>query len=94
MELLFELGNSRQVLKIEKEDLGSFIRSNLPSTSSHSPGLIPFDDCPRVKGNFIMQKWSQQWKCFVDVEKDEIFDGDRITVVECAFDVSSFIICS
>lgn len=35
-----------------------------------------------VHGSHLMQRWSEEWKCFVDVVSVvEVADGDRITII-------------
>lgn len=88
IEILIEWpGSSKEVVKISPTEVEAFIKSKLPSGSSHTPCLHPYDaGSPKVKGNYIMQKWSERWNCFVDSDK-EICDGDRLTVVECDCEV-------
>ena len=86
-EILFAFGKSKEVLRVDLAALETCVKSRLPSGSKSSPCLIPFDDCPPVKGNFILQKWSERWKTYVNCGK-EIKDGDRLTVVECDCEAS------
>ena len=38
------------------------------------------ESCVDVDGSHLMQRWSDEWKCFVDVASlVEVADGDRIT---------------
>lgn len=77
-------GNSREVIQTQRDDLGKEIKSRLKLQN-----VIPFDNCPSVKGNYILQRWSGKWQCFVDCKSvEEIEDGDKMTVVECDADVS------
>ena len=84
MDVLLEIGKSKEVLKVKKDTLEATVKSRLPGTSSSGgPYLLPYDcDVPRTKGTFILQKWSSQWECFVDSDK-EVSGGDRLKVVEC-----------
>ena len=84
MEILLEIGKSKEVLEVTKDSLETIIKSRLPGTSSSGgPHLLPYDcDVPRTKGTYILQKWSSQWDCFVDSNK-EVSGGDKLRVVEC-----------
>ena len=82
-QILLEIGKSKEVLTVKKDTLEAAIRSKLPGTSDSNPYLLPYDcDVPRTKGTFILQKWSSQWECFIDSNK-EMSDGDRLKIVEC-----------
>ena len=74
------------MLKIPKKDLVAYIKAKLPCSSTGSPNLLPYDACPPMKGNYILQKWSEQWKCYVDAK--DIENGDRLTAVECDCEAS------
>ena len=89
VEVLFQYGQSKEVLKILPKDFEAYVKAKLPITSAQKPNLLPYDACPPVKGNYILQKWSERWKCYVDAGK-EIEDGDRLIVVECDCEVSYF----
>lgn len=65
VEVLFEWGKSKEVVKIRPEDLEAYVKAKLPSSSASSPNLLPYDACPPVEGNYILQKWSERWKCYV-----------------------------
>ncbi len=80
MEVLVEIGMSKEVLKATKETLEASIKSRLPSGSSSGPYLLPYDS-EKVMGTYILQKWSSRWQTFVNSDK-EIAEGDRFRVVE------------
>ena len=67
----------------DSSSLEAAIKSRLPSSSSaSSPKLLPFDECPRDKGTYILQIWSDKWRCYVDASKEGV-EGAKLTVVEC-----------
>lgn len=86
VQVLFEVGKSREILTVSNSaSLEAAIKSRLPScSSSSSPKLLPFDNCPRDKGKYyILQKWSERWHCYVDATNKEVEDGAKLTVIEC-----------
>ena len=89
MEVLLEIGQSKEVLRVAEDTLEATVKCRLPGTSSETgPFLLPYDcDAPRTKGTFILQKWSPSWECFVNY-KDKLTDGERLKVVECDSEVS------
>lgn len=52
-------------------------------------GVLAYFSCPCTCGQtagskqvFILQRWSEKWKSFVDVtDVDQVFDGDHLTIV-------------
>ena len=84
VEVLLEIGASKEVIKVTKDSLEVSIKGKLPGRSCDAgPYLIPFDrDMPRTKGTFILQKWSPKWECYTDSD-GEVAEGDRFKVVEC-----------
>lgn len=84
MEVLLEIGQSKEIVKVSKDTLEATVKSRLPGTSSGTgPYLLPYDcDASKAKGTYILQKWSSRWECFVNY-KDELTDGERLKVVEC-----------
>ena len=90
MEVLLEIGQSKEVLRVAEDTLEATVKCRLPGTSSETgPFLLPYDcDAPRTKGTFILQKWSPSWEYFVNY-KDKLTDGERLKVVECDSDTDS-----
>ena len=40
------------------------------------------ESCVDADGSHLMQRWANEWKCFVDVVSlVEVADGDRITII-------------
>ncbi len=80
-EVLLEIGESKQVLKVSVNTIEAVVKSKLPGSST-GPYLLPFDSVPKTRGTFILQKWSDRWGCFVDFDK-EVAEGDKLKVAEC-----------
>lgn len=90
LEVLVDWGKSKEVLKVKSRNLEAYLKSKLPSSSSKGPQLLPYDGTsPRVKGTYILQKWSERWQCYIDCEKEGIEDGDKLSIVECDCEVRS-----
>ncbi len=73
MEVLFEVNKSRKELFIVAETVADTLRENLPPNAL----LLPFDDDPgQAKDVYVLQRWSEKWKEWVDV-KDASDIGNR-----------------
>ena len=87
MEVLFELHESRKTLTITKDNVIFTVEEELGKLGVD--GVLAYFSCPRGerrhggKDVYILQRWTEKWKTFVDVpDVDQIQDGDRLTVVQ------------
>ena len=85
MEILLEVEDSRKVLSATRDELVYVLENELGILGID--GVLAYFSCPRgqtagSKKVFILQRWSEKWKSFVDVtDVDQVFDGDRLTIV-------------
>ena len=85
LEILLEVGDSRKVLSATRGELVYVLESELGILGID--GVLAYFSCARgqtagSKKVFILQRWSEKWKSFVDVtDIDQVFDGDRLTIV-------------
>ena len=85
MEILLEVEGSRKVLTATRDELVYVLENELGILGID--GVLAYFSCPRgqtagSKQVFILQRWSDKWKSFVDVtDVDQVFDGDRLTIV-------------
>lgn len=86
MEVLLEYrGSRRQITVSSGESLTECVTTELrrvgrarASVHTANANLSTNDE----RDVYILQKWSPQWDCYVDVHHvNEISDGDRVTVV-------------
>ena len=86
MEVLLELGESRRIIHLESMPNIELIHKEIEKF-----GDPEINSClslpPAERGKvFRLQKWSQKWECYVDVDSSEMSlslkDGDRITVTK------------
>ena len=87
MEVLFELHESRKILTITKDNVIFTVEEELGKLGVD--GVLAYFFCPQGerrhggKDVYILQRWTEKWKTFVDVpDVDQIQDGDRLTVVQ------------
>ena len=83
MEVLLELRESRKTLIATKDNI-VFVVEELGVDR-----VLAYFSCPwgeRRHGSkdvYILQRWIDKWKSFVDVtDVDQIQDGDRLTVIK------------
>ena len=87
MEVLFELHESRKTLTITKDNVIFTVEEELGKLGVDR--VLAYFSCPRGerrhggKDVYILQRWTEKWKTFVDVpDVDQIQDGDRLTVIQ------------
>ena len=87
MEVLFELRESRKTLITTKDNIVFVIEEELGKVGVD--GVLAYFSCPQgerrhgSKDVYILQRWTDKWKSFVDVtDIDQIQDGDRLTVIK------------
>ena len=86
VNVLVEFQNSRRCVRAQRlEDLPAKICSTINDLFKVAVTLEVLPICAssvKVHGSHIMQRWSEEWKCFVDVVSIvEVADGDRITII-------------
>lgn len=93
MEVLFEYkGSRRQLTVAEREGVTRVVSSELRRLGrSRAQVFTANDELPTATGRrgqaalpdiYLLQKWSQQWDCYVDVNHcNEVTDGDRLAVI-------------
>ncbi len=86
MEVLLEYRGSRRQLAVSSNDnLSECITSELRRVGRSRAVVHTANstlDSSNERDVYILQKWSPQWNCFVDVRHlNEVSDGDRLTVV-------------
>ena len=80
-EVLLEIGVSKEIIRVTKENLEGTVLSKLSGAVCGGPYLRPYDCVPST---YILQRWSTQWDTFVDFNKDDdLKDGDKLRVSEC-----------
>ena len=83
-EVLLEIGVSKEIIRVTKENLEGTVKSKLSGAVCGGPYLRPYDCVPKTKNTYILQRWSTQWDTFVDFNKDDdLKDGDKFRVSEC-----------
>ena len=81
-EILLEIGVSKEVIRVSKDNFEIVIKSKLQATVSEDFYLRPYDFGP-AKNTYILQRWSSQWNSFIDFNKDDdIDDGDKFKLSE------------
>ena len=79
VEVLIELQGSRRQVSLKKESPEQLQAEFRHFDSSIELAVCSDRDSPGRK--FLLQRWSEKWRCFVDVaEIAEIKDGDRLTI--------------
>jgi len=79
IEVLIELQGSRRQVSLKKESLEQLQAEFRHFDSSIELTLCSDRDSPGRK--FLLQRWSEKWRCFVDVsEITELKDGDRLSI--------------
>lgn len=92
IEVLFEYRGSRRQLNVsDKESLTGVLSNELRRVGKPMAQVFTAnDDLPsgRSRGGrslpdvYLLQKWSKQWDCYVDVAHcNEVCDGDRLAVI-------------
>ena len=91
MEVLFEYHGSRRQLNIgDGENLTRLASSELQRMGKRRAQVFTAGDDLPVSGGreettpdvYLLQKWSEQWECYVDVVHcNEVHDGERLTVI-------------
>ena len=85
MSVLVEFRGSRRVVT-SSEDIISRIEDEIrkfdPDATVFISSDAVSDETVRGKRQYIVQRWSNDWNCFVDViAMEEIKDGDRLVVI-------------
>ncbi len=90
MEVLFEYKGSRRQLNVAGgESLTRVLSRELQRVGKPRAQVFTAkDDLPssrrgeQVPDIYLLQKWSEQWECYVDVAHcNDVSDGDRLAVV-------------
>lgn len=88
MEVLFEYRGSRRALTVaDSENVAGVVGNELRRVGKPRASVFTAnDELPsrqRVQPDiYLLQKWSTQWDCYVDVVHcNEICDGDRLAVI-------------
>lgn len=89
MEVLFEYrGSRRQITVADSEGVTRVLSRELHRIGKPKARVFTVnDELPsRSQGPlpdiYLLQKWSQQWDCYVDVaHSNEVADGDRLAVI-------------
>ena len=94
MEVLLEIEQSRIPLTVDKDNVVYTVEEELGKIGLD--GILAHFSCPRGEkrhGNknvFILQRFSDKFKLFVDVTNvEQINDGDRLTIVQANCQASS-----
>ena len=81
-EILLEIGVSKEVIRVTKDNFEIVIKSKLQATVSEDFYIRPYDFGP-AKNTYILHRWSSQWDSFIDFNKDDdIDDGDKFKLSE------------
>ena len=81
-EILLEIGVSKEVIRVTKDNFETVIKSKLQATVSEDFYIRPYDFGP-AKNTYILQRWSSQWDSFIDFNKGgDIDDGDKFKLSE------------
>ena len=81
MEIWLEVESSCKILSATCDELVYVLENKLGILGID--GVLAYFSCPRgqtagSKKLFILQRWSDKWKYFVDVtDVDQVFDGDH-----------------
>ncbi len=90
MEILFEYRGSRRQLEVaEKESITRVVTDELRRVGkSRAQVFTASEDLPSMGGGgqkpdiYLLQRWSSQWDCYVDVSHcNEVTDGDKLAVI-------------
>lgn len=86
MEVLLEYrGSRRQITVSGGESITECVTTELRRVGRSSASVYTADhnlQNTEERDVYLLQKWSPQWDCFVDIRNtNEIHDGDRLTVV-------------
>lgn len=87
MEVLFEYrGSRRQITASSGENLVECVTTELHrigrSRAQVYTANVDLSTVDRSREIYLLQKWSPQWECYLDVNQaSEINDGDRLAVV-------------
>ena len=87
MEVLFEYRGSRRQLTVSNgENLIDCITTELHrigrSQAQVYTANVDLNTVDRGREVYLLQKWSPQWECYLDVNQtSEISDGDKLAVV-------------
>ena len=90
MEILFEYRGSRRQLDVaEKESITRVVSNEMRRIGKPRAQVFTAnDDLPSSGGGgqrpdiYLLQRWSNQWDCYVDVGHcNEVIDGDKLAVI-------------
>ena len=87
MEVLFEYRGSRRQLSVsDKESLTRVVSGELQRVGKTRAQVFTANDNLPARGDrpevYLLQKWSDQWDCYVDVaHHNEVSDGDKLAVI-------------
>ena len=85
MDVLFEYRGSRRQLEVAEEgSITRVVSSELRRIGkTRAQVFTANDDLPSSGGDiYLLQRWSSQWDCYVDVSHcNEIADGDKLAVI-------------
>lgn len=86
MEVLLEIEGSRKELCVDRDNVIFIVEEELGKLGMD--GILAYFSCVRGEQHrtdkrvYILQRWAEKWKNFVDVtDVDQINNGDRLTVV-------------
>ena len=89
MEVLLEFEGSRRVVHLNGVEVG--VRERLEE-EIRKFGDEEINSCLESGKKYNLKKWSDKWKCYIDVDEDSILDlkdGDRIAIgKKCEVEVS------
>jgi len=86
MEVLLELNESRKILTVDRDELVYTVKHEIELLGIR--GVLAYFSCPRGQSSsskkvFILQRWSEKWKSFVDVtDIEQVEEGDRL-ILQC-----------
>lgn len=86
MELLLEYRGSRRQITVSSDDsLTECVTTELRRIGRTRAAVYTANvslESNAERDVYLLQKWSPQWDCYVDVRHvNEVQDGDRLTVV-------------
>ena len=70
-EVLLEIGVSKEIIRVRKENLEGTVKSKPSGAVCGGPYLRPYNCVPKTKNTYILKRWSTQWNTFVDFNKDD-----------------------
>ena len=98
MEVLLEFEGCRRIVKLYETDGAEQITGKIHEEIKKFGDIQINEYLSQVEtkskktgdGVFRLQKWSEKWDCYVDVDSDcimDVKDGDRITISKSKVDV-------